>query len=260
MGARLRGGPDSGTRTITTVADGAGIGLEVWRLNEARTVRADHEIGIVLLSGHLEVAWGEHRASGQRESLFDDRPFCVHAPAGTELILRPGSSGAELLVAMTDGGSAFSPRVYRAHEVRAEQRGKGNLRDAAHREVRTIVDDANGPPQARLVMGEVVTLPGRWSSYPPHHHPQPELYHYRFTRPEGYGHAELSEDVYKVRHGDTMVIEAGETHAQCAAPGYGMWYFWVIRHLDDVRYTVPVFDPEHDWTRAQGATHWWPAE
>jgi 5-deoxy-glucuronate isomerase len=126
--------------------------------------------------------------------------------------------------------------------------------------VRTIFDDRNGPPGARLVVGEVVTSPGRWSSYPPHHHPQPEIYHYRFTRPEGYGHAETGEAVHKVRAGDTVVIDPGETHAQCAAPGYGMWYLWTIRHLDDARYAGPTFDPEHRWTLEPGAACWWPSE
>ena len=59
------------------------------------------------------------------------------------------------------------------------------------------------------MLGEVVTLPGGWSSYPPHHHPQPEIYHYRFTHPQGFGHAELGDDVFKVRHYDTIRILAG---------------------------------------------------
>ena len=55
-------------------------------------------------------------------------------------------------------------------------------------------------------MGEVVTAPGGWSSYPPHHHEQPEIYHYRFTEPQGYGHAECGDDVFKVRQYDTYKI------------------------------------------------------
>ncbi len=62
----------------------------------------------------------------------------------------------------------------------------------------------------------------------------------------------------KVRHGDTVKIFPPHSHAQCAAPGYGMYYSWVIRHLPGARYTVPTFEPEHDWTRAPGATFWQP--
>ena len=115
------------------------------------------------------------------------------------------------------------------------------------------------PKDVELVLGEVVTLPGRWSSYPPHHHPQPEIYHYRFTEPQGYGHAELGETVLKVRHGDTVKIADGFDHAQAAAPGYGMYYAWVIRHLPGNPYTVPEFTEAHRWTMAKDAKYWKPA-
>ena len=128
------------------------------------------------------------------------------------------------------------------------------------RYVRTIFDAGNSPPEAGLVLGEVVTFPGGWSSYPPHHHPQPEIYHYRFTAPQGYGHAELGEAVVKVREFDTVCIPAGHDHAQCAAPGYGMYYSWVIRHLPGAPYTAPSFTPEHAWTMSRDARFWWPAE
>jgi 5-deoxy-glucuronate isomerase len=110
------------------------------------------------------------------------------------------------------------------------------------------------------VLGEVVTFPGGWSSYPPHHHAQHEIYHYRFTEPQGYGHAELGEQVVKVRQYDTIRIPAGLDHAQCAAPGYGMYYSWVIRHLPDNPYTVPEFTAEHAWTMQADAAFWRPPE
>jgi 5-deoxy-glucuronate isomerase len=103
-----------------------------------------------------------------------------------------------------------------------------------------------------------VTLPGGWSSYPPHHHRQPEIYHYRFTAPQGYGHAELGDQVFKVGNRDTLCIKPGLDHAQCAAPGYGMYYSWVIRHLPGDPYTVPEFTREHAWIMDKDAAFWWP--
>ena len=123
------------------------------------------------------------------------------------------------------------PRVFRPGDVADERRGEGQVGGRCLRLVRTIFDARNSPPEVRLVLGEVVTLPGGWSSYPPHHHPQPEIYHYRFTHPQGFGHAEHGDDVFKVRQYDTIRIRAGNDHAQVAAPGYGMYYAWVIRHL-----------------------------
>ena len=62
----------------------------------------------------------------------------------------------------------------------------------------------------------------------------------------------------KVRQYDTVKIPAGLDHAQCAAPGYGMYYSWVVRHLPGNPYTVPEFTAEHAWTMAPDADFWWP--
>ena len=74
------------------------------------------------------------------------------------------------------------------------------------------------------------------------------------------GAAELGEDVVKVRAFDTIHIPAGLDHAQCAAPGYAMYYSWVIRHLPDKPYTVPEFTAEHAWTMQPAAPFWRPRD
>jgi 5-deoxy-glucuronate isomerase len=133
------------------------------------------------------------------------------------------------------------------------------VQNACLRNVRLIFDRTTRP-ESNLVLGEVVNYPGRWSSYPPHHHDQPEIYHYRFTAPHGYGHAELGDDVVKVREGDTVVIPPGRDHAQVSAPGYGMYYLWMIRHLPGNPYTGFTFAEEHKWTLDASQQGWRPAD
>jgi 5-deoxy-glucuronate isomerase len=131
--------------------------------------------------------------------------------------------------------------------------------ETSTRLVRTTFDDRNAP-EANLVVGEVVTFPGKWSSYPPHRHPQPEIYHYRFFPEHGFGHATVGDAVLKVGHGDTVKILQGVSHPQVAAPGYAMYYLWVIRHLDGNRYGeksgTPIFEPEHLWVTEIDAVIW----
>ncbi len=195
----------------------------------------------------------------RRTSLFDESASCVHAAAGTPVEIT-AVTHCEFTVYACANTRSFPERVFTPAEVPNEFRGRGQVRDRSLRFVRTIFDVNNAPVQAELVLGEVITMPGGWSSYPPHHHPQPEIYHYRFTAAQGYGHAELGENVMKVRHNDTIRIPAGQDHAQCAAPGYGMYYSWVIRHLPNNPYTVPEFTAEHAWTMSPGASFWWPRE
>lgn len=243
--------------TIAARSEDHGLGLATWRMEGRLDLNVRRETMFLLLDGELRMETEGAVLEGTRRSLFDERPSALHVPAGVRV---QAAGSAELAVMEVDNSTFFSPRAYASAETRAEARGRGLVYDAASREVRTVLDDEKGPPEAKLVVGEVVNAPGRWSSYPPHHHAQPELYYYRFTRPEGYGHAELGDHVHKIRSDDCVYIAPGDTHAQCAAPGYGMWYLWVIRHLDDARYSVPTFAPEHRWTMEAGAQSWWPSE
>jgi 5-deoxy-D-glucuronate isomerase len=143
-------------------------------------------------------------------------------------------------------GEELPPVEVKPAQVRAEERGQGQLGGTFHRQVRTVADASNARGWG-LVFGEVVNQAGRWSSYPPHHHPQPEIYYYRFDKPAGYGHAEIGEHVVKVKSHDITLMRSGEDHAQVSAPGYAMYYLWVIRNLKDQAYDTPEFTEEHRW-------------
>ncbi|MBI3707454.1 MAG: 5-deoxy-glucuronate isomerase [Proteobacteria bacterium] len=257
-----RDGFEPGVTPVTAIdesADATGIALSVLVLKAGATYveTMPSETAFLLMSGTTTVTVGNQRAELRRASLFDDSPSCAHLPAGVELRVE-AKTEAEFTIYRCANRRAFPARVFRPADTADEHRGKGQVGDACLRLVRTIFDLNNADANAELVLGEVVTLPGRWSSYPPHHHAQPEIYHYRFTHPQGYGHAEHGDQVLKVRQYDTVKILAGNDHAQCAAPGYGMYYSWVIRHLPNNPYTVPEFTAEHRWTMEKGATIWQP--
>jgi 5-deoxy-glucuronate isomerase len=220
---------------------------------------ADTETAWLLMDGRLTGRAGDVHFELERHSLFDESASCVHASAGTRVAFE-ATTACELTVYQCPNRKEFPPRVYGPADVPNEHRGKGQVAERCLRFVRTIFDGSNAPQNAEMVLGEVVTMPGGWSSYPPHHHRQPEIYHYRFTAPQGYGHAELGDDVFKVNDRDTVCIPPGLDHAQCAAPGYGMYYSWVIRHLPNDPYTVPDFTKEHAWTMDKDAVYWWPAD
>jgi 5-deoxy-glucuronate isomerase len=246
---------------ITDHDDPTGIAFGVRRLaaGESLDEIVTGETALLLLDGVVSVGVRERRETLRRGSVFDERPSALHVAAGERVVLE-AAGPVELVVCRAQNERPFEPALHAPAEVEDERRGRGVLHDTALRFVRTIFDAESAPPEADLVLGEVVTLPGRWSSYPPHHHPQPEIYHYRFTDPRGYGHAELGDEVVKVRSYDTVAIPAGVDHPQCAAPGYGMYYVWVIRHLPGARYSVPEFDPDHEWVMRPDARTWWPEE
>jgi len=213
------------------------------------------ERAYLLLGGEVQLEWESSARSIRRGSLFDEPPWCLQLPAGARLTLTAGAGGAELAYQAAANPAHFPARLYTPEECASEERGKGTLRETSTRIVRTIFDDRNAP-QSNLVLGEVITFPGKWSSYPPHHHPQPEIYHYRFLPAGGFGLTNIGERAYLLADGDTVLIREGEVHPQAAAPGYAMYYLWVIRHLEGRRYVTPTFVPEHAWTMKPEAKIW----
>lgn len=237
----------------------AGMDFAILRLGagKAWSESTRLETVLVLLSGNVEVRMGDQTHTGSRVSLFEESPVTFHCGTGTALRVRSIKGPAEFALIRAANSRKLSPRCYTADEVATEDRGAGLVQGACRRLVRTIFDYRTRPDSS-LVVGEVVNYPGRWSSYPGHHHPQPEIYHYRFTLPQGYGHAEAGEEVFKVRDGDTLCIRGGIDHAQVSAPGYGMYYLWIVRHLPRRPYKGFTFTAEHRWLLDPSEQGWQP--
>jgi 5-deoxy-D-glucuronate isomerase len=180
------------------IADYAGIRVRALKLaagaRSSGTLR--NETAWLLMSGRAKGTAGGAEFSFERRSLFDESASCVHASAGTAFEIE-AIADTEFTIYECANAKPFDARVFSADDVPNEHRGAGQVAGRCLRFVRTIFDGSNSPADAELVLGEVVTLPGGWSSYPPHHHRQPEIYHYRFSEPQGYGHAELGEKVYR---------------------------------------------------------------
>ncbi|MBN2329822.1 MAG: 5-deoxy-glucuronate isomerase [Candidatus Omnitrophica bacterium] len=221
------------------------IDFGVFVLEPGRThhfISEENEAAILIVQGGGDIIVQQNTIEFDRYSWFDQPPWAVHAPARTPITVK-ARSRTEIALIMTPNAQSFSPRVYPPGEVENEHRGKGILNDAGYRIVRCVFDRRNAPPEANLVLGEVINFPGRWSSYPPHHHSQPELYYYRFDPEWGYGHGELGEEVFKIYNHDLLRITGERDHSQTAAPGFTMYYLWTIRHLPDNPYTGFTYTP-----------------
>ncbi|MDE0767866.1 MAG: 5-deoxy-glucuronate isomerase [Opitutaceae bacterium] len=247
---------DSSSGGLDTQMD---FGIKVQSLGEVIDEASAKESVWLLISGEAKITLDGAEQTVKRDSIFNEAPTAIHVGPDTPIRIESLSEKVEWAVTRTTNDRKLKPTIYTPDTLSPEFRGTGLVQDACLRNVRLIFDyDTN--PEANLVIGEVVNYPGRWSSYPPHHHDQPEIYHYRFTKPQGYGHAELGDDVFKVQQNDTMVIPPQLDHAQVSAPGYGMWYLWVIRHIDGNPYTGFEFTKDHEWTLNANDQGWKPED
>lgn len=213
---------------------------------------SDIETQLVILTGAGVVEVGSKTYGVGREDVFRQNPHAFDLSTGHKYRIEAKDGELEVAVIKTKNKKTFAPLVMAPKDVPGEQRGKGLVGGAMHRIVKAIFDDSNAP-QSNLVVGEVVNFPGRWSSYPPHGHPQPEIYYYRFDKPQGFGISVFDDEAYILRNHDAVRILNNVGHSQVAAPAYAMWYLWFIRHLEGNRYSGFTFYPEHDWINKSGA-------
>lgn len=253
---------DYGYRELTTINDserGALMDFGILKLGPGETFVESRplERAYLLISGKVIFDWENQRVSVERPNCFDFSPWTLRVPKDAKVGIT-AASDSEIAIQRTENERIFPSRLYSPEECASENRGAGTMREASTRIVRTIFDYSSAP-DSNMVLGEVIGFPGKWSSYPPHSHPQPEIYFYKFLPENGYGFAELGEDVVKTHNNSTVFITKNETHPQTTAPGYAMWYLWVIRHLDGNPYIKPDFVPEHLWvTESDKQADVWP--
>jgi 5-deoxy-glucuronate isomerase len=250
-----------GTVTLVT-PESAGwryVGFEVLRLDAGHGKErstGDHELCLVVVEGACDVRAGGHewRALGGRASPFAGPPDAVYLPPDTDYEVLGASDIAEVALcsAPAPGGGAEA-RVLPGAEVEVETRGFG-----AHE--RTVSPILMGDRAAdSLLVCEVITPPGHWSSYPPHKHDRgalpdesylEETYYHRIEPPQGFAlqrvytrDGSLDETV-AVRDRDVVLVPRGY-HTVSAPPGYTVYYLNVMAGPE--RTWAISNDPDHEW-------------
>ena len=209
----------------------------------------DQEMAVLLVLGDVTFLWEDQQRTGHRDSFIQEGPHCLHVPKGTQVTVR-ANADSEVLVQSTANDRIFQPVFYRPEDCRDDIFGLDVFDNKMKRTVRTVFDYKN-VPYSNMVNGEVINHQGGWSSYTPHHHPQPEVYYYRYERSEGFGACFLGDDVYKIKDGSCACIPGGVTHPQVTAPAFPMYYCWMIRHLEGDPWTDRIVDPRYTWIDAR---------
>ncbi|QRN04098.1 5-dehydro-2-deoxygluconokinase [Legionella sp. MW5194] len=231
-----------------------GMNFSSLRLKSGQTFHfdTDYEFAALLMTGRVFFHYQSLKKEAERTDYFSQLPLVLHCPAGMSAHVE-ALSDCEILLIETENQQSFAPVFFdETNLLECDHRGKDLLDNTSYRLVRTVFDKRNRP-ESNLVVGEIITFQGRWSSYPPHAHPQPEIYHYRFSEPQGFAFGENGREVLRIEHNDTFQIAEGQSHAHCTAPGYAMYTLWFIRHQPDNPYRTPTFQSEHEWTRHAGS-------
>lgn len=231
------------------------IGIQKIKAGIAVTfLDGEKESALLLLDGAVEYSWDHKKADATRASVFDENPLALHTPAGMAVTIY-AKTDAEVLIQKTTNDRNFEAKFYGKEDCTSAIFYGDVWNDTARRLVRTVFDYKNAP-YSNMVLGEVISFPGKWSSYIPHRHDQPEVYFYRFDKDSGFGAGFIGEDVYKTKNNSALCIPGGFTHPQVTAPGYPMYFCWMIRHLDQNPWTSRNDDDNYLWLLEDDVKIW----
>jgi len=214
------------------------------------------EVALVPLGGRCRVeAEGRSWELGGRASVFDGMPWALYLPRDTAYRVE-ALGPLELAISGARCEQRLEPVLVRPEDVEIEIRGAGN----ATRQINHIVKPEF--PAERLLVVEVFTPAGNWSSYPPHKHDEDrppgevvleETYYFRTAEPEAFAVQRLYSPRHEldvtatVRDGDLMLVPWGY-HTTAAAHGYDLYYLNAL--AGDRRSMASADDPALHWIRA----------
>ena len=218
---------------------------------------AGRELAIVVLGGVCSVtsSRGEWQGIGQRETVFDGLPYTLYLPIRTD-VHGERRYGVRLGFLLRKAEEEYPARLVTPAHVGIEIRGGGN----ATRQINSML-----PPTflaQRLMVVEVFTPAGNWSSYPPHKHDThnppdevdlEEIYYYRIERPEGFAMQKVYsadrriDETMTVRDGELVLVPEGY-HPVVAAHGYNVYYLNAL--AGSARSMACSDDPDYAWVKS----------
>ncbi len=222
----------------------------------------DHELALVILGGVCAVTSnrGNWNEIGRRPNVFSGMPYTLYLPRRTDFTVESLSPALDIAYGWCHVENDHPARLVRPGDVEIEIRGGGN----ATRQINKIIPP--GFDCQRLVVVEVFTPAGNWSSYPPHKHDEhrvdeqgnlleadlEEIYFYKIDRPQGYAYqriytADRRLDELMLVQDSHLVLSPEGYHPVVAAPGYHCYYLNML--AGSAQSLAAVDDPAHAWVK-----------
>lgn len=242
-----------------TTADWGYVGFGLYHLKAGDRVSEkslETEVILVLVEGKASIsaAGQEFGEMGDRMDVFERTPpHCLYVPWHSEWDA-VATTDCTLAVCTAPGKTDRPAQKLGPDGISLTQRGVGqNTRfiNNIAMEDRDVADS--------LLVTEVFTPNGNWSSYPPHRHDEDnfpdmtyleETYYHRLNPRQGYAmqrvyneDGALDESI-SAADGDVVLVPKG--HHPCGAPyGYDLYYLNVM--AGPMRKWRFKNDPAHDW-------------
>lgn len=220
----------------------------------------DNELVIVLLSGNFKVESnkGSWETLNGRKDVFSGVAHTLYLPRNTKFTLTAISSVLDIAYGWCKSDGDFKAKFVTPEETPVVIFGGDN----ATRQFNDLVPPGFGCHS--IVVREVYTPSGNWSSFPAHKHDerivgedgtvlepiQEETYFYKFQKPEAYAIQQVYtkdrslDEIVRPRHNDVVMIPKG-FHPVVAEHGFHCYYLNFLAGTDQC--LANTTDPDHEW-------------
>ena len=218
------------------------VGFSLYRLRAGEAVAeatGANEVILVMVEGKAAITaagqdWG---VLGERMDVFEKTPpHCLYVPDGQEWRAE-ATTDCTIAVCAAPGKGGHAARKLGPEGITLTQRGKG----PNTRWINNIAMEAEDVADSLLVT-EVFTPAGHWSSYPSHRHDEDdfprityleETYYHRLNPVDGWAIQRVYTDdgtldeTMSVKDGEVVLVPRG--HHPCGAPhGFELYYLNVM--------------------------------
>ena len=228
----------------------------------------ENELAVVLLSGAISVRSTRGDWHGlERKDVWTSAATALYLPRNTEFTIAADRE-SEFAVTWVPSDEDHEPWLIQPQDVPVSIRGGDNV----SRQINDLLPP--GSPVHRLVLVEVYTPGGNWSSYPPHKHDVhiegeaghliesdlEEVYFYKIDKPEGYAYQRVYTDensplqqagypidaLVRAENNCAVLIPEGY-HPVVSAPGYTTYYLNVL--AGSAQSLANQDDPRYAWVK-----------
>lgn len=229
----------------------------------------ENELALVNLTGRYAINSnrGQWSGIGGRASVFEGGAHALYLPRRTRFEVT-AEQGGEFAVAWAPTDQDHAPWLITPELVKRSIRGGDNV----SRQINDLLPP--GSPVHRLVLVEVYTPSGNWSSYPPHKHDRhivspdgtlveadlEEVYFYKLDHPQGFAYQRVytgpDSPLQAAGHGFDALIRAEDNcavlvpegyHPVVSGPGYTTYYLNVL--AGSAQSLANQDDPAHTWVK-----------
>tara|TARA_Y100000766_G_scaffold283052_1_gene297736 strand:+ start:1044 stop:1931 length:888 start_codon:yes stop_codon:yes gene_type:complete len=220
----------------------------------------ENEMVVVLLSGNYKFKsnYQNFEITNGREDVFKGVAHTLYIPRRTQISITATSKELDIAYGWCKSDMDYPLKLIKPEETQIVIFGGDN----ATRQFNDLIPPGFGC--SKIVVREVYTPSGNWSSFPAHKHDervvdskgkvlepiQEETYFYKFQKPEAYAIQQVYtkdkslDEIIRAKNNDVVIIPKG-FHPVVAEHGFHCYYLNFLAGTDQC--LANTTDPDHEW-------------